>query len=361
MFELCDDVVINQLVRVLRPQVLLKGDSCFKLNDPGDSIYFLKKGAVQIVNEGVIYCTLMPGSHFGELSMLTGQRRTAAATAFTDCIMFHMTSKDFDTVMNEFPNNYNDVLGQALERLDSVVRSNASVEVRMEHAVHKKRILERLSTSKIECLTQDSANGLTEAELDLKRSTSVASTSPCCASASSPQERARMSPEPVAVSPTSRRGSRGTSPGRIDRKSVSAASKPLMIDHLDEATKQRRPTRDTTSPLRASRRLCHGRSSQVHVEPSQGLPLPLSVASEAGGTKSIALCTTDSVSRTVPAMNCAEGVHRASQGDIKDALPDRGGDIREARCSFLHTQHPCVPSAMASYDRDDDGRCVGAL
>ena len=52
--------------------MLLKGDCAFKLNDPGDSMYFLKKGAVQITNGGVIYCTLMPGSHFGELSMLTG-------------------------------------------------------------------------------------------------------------------------------------------------------------------------------------------------------------------------------------------------------------------------------------------------
>ena len=110
MFEGCDDVFINQLVRVLRPQVLLKGDCAFQLNDPGDAMFFLKKGAVQITNGGVIYCTLMPGSHFGELSMLTGQRRTAAAKAVTDCIMFYMTSKDFDRVMNEFPHNYNEVL-----------------------------------------------------------------------------------------------------------------------------------------------------------------------------------------------------------------------------------------------------------
>jgi hypothetical protein len=110
MFEGCDDVFINQLVRVLRPQVLLKGDCAFQLNDSGDAMFFLKKGAVQITNGGVIYCTLMPGSHFGELSMLTGQRRTAAAKAVTDCIMFYMTSKDFDRVMNDFPHNYNEVL-----------------------------------------------------------------------------------------------------------------------------------------------------------------------------------------------------------------------------------------------------------
>ena len=137
MFEGCDDVFINQLVRVLRPQVLLKGDCAFKLNDPGDSMYFLKKGAVQITNGGVIYCTLMPGSHFGELSMLTGQRRTAAATAVTDCIMFYMTSKEFDRVMSEFPQNYNEVLDKSLERMDAVMRSNASCEVRMSHVARR--------------------------------------------------------------------------------------------------------------------------------------------------------------------------------------------------------------------------------
>ena len=131
MFDRCDDAFIYQLVRVLRPQVLLKGDFAFKLNDPGDCMYFLKKGAVQISNQNrsMIYCTLMPGSHFGELAMLTAQRRTATATAVTDCIMFYMTSQDFDDVMSDFPGNYNEILDRALERLDTVLRSNASLEV----------------------------------------------------------------------------------------------------------------------------------------------------------------------------------------------------------------------------------------
>ena len=45
------------------------------------------------------------------------------------------------------------------------MRSNASFEVRMSHAVHKKRILERLSTSKIECFAEAAANGLTKTKL----------------------------------------------------------------------------------------------------------------------------------------------------------------------------------------------------
>ena len=61
--------------------------------------------------------------------MLTAQRRTATATAVTDCIMFYMTSQDFDDVMSDFPSNYNEILDRALERLDTVLRSNASLEV----------------------------------------------------------------------------------------------------------------------------------------------------------------------------------------------------------------------------------------
>jgi len=49
--------------------------------------------------------------------------------------------------------------------MDAVMRSNASFEVRMSHAVHKKRILERLSTSKIECFAEAAANGLTKTKL----------------------------------------------------------------------------------------------------------------------------------------------------------------------------------------------------
>ena len=45
------------------------------------------------------------------------------------------------------------------------MRSNASFEVRMSHAVHKKRILERLSTSKMERFAEAGANGLTKTKL----------------------------------------------------------------------------------------------------------------------------------------------------------------------------------------------------
>ena len=60
--------------------MLLKGDCAFKLNDPGDSMYFLKKGAVQITNGGVIYCTPIPGTLTLTLTLTLTATLTATLT-----------------------------------------------------------------------------------------------------------------------------------------------------------------------------------------------------------------------------------------------------------------------------------------
>ena len=65
--------------------MLLKGDHAFKMNEPGDSMYFIQNGYVLITNEdgSVTFCTLMPGSYFGELAMLTSQARLQSAPIST--------------------------------------------------------------------------------------------------------------------------------------------------------------------------------------------------------------------------------------------------------------------------------------
>ena len=44
MFEECDDIFIKALVQQLKPQVLIKGDHAFRMNEPGDSMYFIQNG-----------------------------------------------------------------------------------------------------------------------------------------------------------------------------------------------------------------------------------------------------------------------------------------------------------------------------
>ena len=130
MFAKTDDMFIKALVRALRPQVVLRGDYLFHMNEPGDCMFFIKNGCVQIKNlDGtIVFASLMPGAFLGELSMLTGQRRTASAQAVVDCVLFLIRNTDFDAVVKDFPIYLTSILEGAMERLEKTLESNASVE-----------------------------------------------------------------------------------------------------------------------------------------------------------------------------------------------------------------------------------------
>ena len=93
----------------------------------------VSRASVQITNHdrSVVFITLMPGAYFGELAMLTTQRRTATAQAIADCILFYLHAADFDEVIKDFPSYYDIILDGAMLRLEKTLQSNASLEARM--------------------------------------------------------------------------------------------------------------------------------------------------------------------------------------------------------------------------------------
>ena len=70
---------------------------------------------MHMVNEtgDVVYNTLYSGAYFGELAMLTKQRRTATALAVSDCLLFFMTASGFEEVAGEYPMYYFAILEKA--------------------------------------------------------------------------------------------------------------------------------------------------------------------------------------------------------------------------------------------------------
>ena len=65
MFEQCDDGFIEELVQLLKPQVLLAGDCVFRAYEPGKTMYFIQNGAVQICDASCtrVYSTLIEGAY----------------------------------------------------------------------------------------------------------------------------------------------------------------------------------------------------------------------------------------------------------------------------------------------------------
>ncbi|MBM4053425.1 MAG: cyclic nucleotide-binding domain-containing protein [Planctomycetes bacterium] len=77
-----------------------KDDIIFNEHDEGNEMYFIDSGRVKIIkkfgdNEGIL-TILDAGDFFGEMSLITGNKRTASAIALTDCKLRVMDKKTFE-------------------------------------------------------------------------------------------------------------------------------------------------------------------------------------------------------------------------------------------------------------------------
>ena len=78
-----EDTVIR--VRSAYGRTLEPGDAVFDEGDPGDHLYVIQSGEIELKREGPsghhVVAQLGPGDFFGELSLVPGQRRNARAVA----------------------------------------------------------------------------------------------------------------------------------------------------------------------------------------------------------------------------------------------------------------------------------------
>jgi CRP-like cAMP-binding protein len=77
------------------------GEVIFDTQEEGKEMYFIDSGRVKIVmsaeNNEIIFATLDPGDFFGEMPLITGNKRIATAIALTDCKLNIMDKKTFDS------------------------------------------------------------------------------------------------------------------------------------------------------------------------------------------------------------------------------------------------------------------------
>jgi small-conductance mechanosensitive channel/CRP-like cAMP-binding protein len=87
---------------------LAPGQVLMRRGDPGDSLYLLAEGVleVRIADDSgaeVPVDRLHPGALFGEMSLLTGQPRSATILALTDALAFRLTRENVDPVLRARP------------------------------------------------------------------------------------------------------------------------------------------------------------------------------------------------------------------------------------------------------------------
>jgi len=83
------------------------GEVIFSPGDPGDAMYFVESGQVELTKEDEerreTLARLIPGDFFGEMALLTGQARTVTARAVTHGNLWVLYRTDFDSLLVKHP------------------------------------------------------------------------------------------------------------------------------------------------------------------------------------------------------------------------------------------------------------------
>ncbi len=100
---------IDFIVERLKFRAFEENEVIVKVGDPGDKMYIIINGKVKVVvypedtKEEQVIAYLGSGDYFGEMSLLTGEPRSASVITTEPSEMFILHKADFDVIVERFP------------------------------------------------------------------------------------------------------------------------------------------------------------------------------------------------------------------------------------------------------------------
>lgn len=120
-FQNASPQFIAAILTKLKFEVFLKGEYIIREGSIGTKMYFIQSGVVAVLNgEKSVETRLSDGSHFGEICLLTHDRRVASIRAETTCDIFSLSKKHFDLIIKEYPDIKCALETVALSRLEKI-------------------------------------------------------------------------------------------------------------------------------------------------------------------------------------------------------------------------------------------------
>src|SRR3954453_8509996 len=126
LFEGIRPELLEEVAHELRIVQLNEGEVIFREGDPGDSLYLVGAGSVQISKRGrggnqETLAFIESGNFFGEMALLDGEPRSAMATAAEKTVLATVTEETFQHILELAPNRLHmNFLRSVSERLRQV-------------------------------------------------------------------------------------------------------------------------------------------------------------------------------------------------------------------------------------------------
>jgi len=149
IFSLLDEKERATLAERIETVTFANGTVLFNRGDPGDSLYVVRSGAVELffkndTGERIVLDTVTPGHFFGEISLLDGGARTASAVAIQDVEAVVVDREDLAELIRLQPGAAMELLsatGRRLRETNEKLRHTASRNVNEETEDKRSRVM----------------------------------------------------------------------------------------------------------------------------------------------------------------------------------------------------------------------------
>ncbi|CAK0763650.1 Small-conductance mechanosensitive channel [uncultured Gammaproteobacteria bacterium] len=103
LFHILTEADLDELAEGLESRTLYPGVDVVRAGEPGNSLFVIVEGLLEVRAAGATLATLGPGQVFGEMSLLTGQPRSATVTTATDAILFEISTNQLRPILQRQP------------------------------------------------------------------------------------------------------------------------------------------------------------------------------------------------------------------------------------------------------------------
>ena len=117
-----------------------------------------------ITPEGVVVGKLSDGAYFGEIAILTENRRTTSVRTVCHCHFYTLSKEDFNAVLEGFPELRERIVAKAMQRLQKTMRARSKMpggeRRRSTHAACGSRRRSEFLNDTAGCLARGSVTGI---------------------------------------------------------------------------------------------------------------------------------------------------------------------------------------------------------
>jgi CRP-like cAMP-binding protein len=118
--ELGDDD-LNKIIEKVQMQYFPPDHVIFTEGEPGDKMYVIKRGQVQVIRGNSILAVLKDNAFFGEMALVSDEPRNATIRAVTDLEVLTLDKQDFKRLMETNGNIASIVSYEVVKRANQIL------------------------------------------------------------------------------------------------------------------------------------------------------------------------------------------------------------------------------------------------